>query len=89
MEIRWHDKDPETGGKRYLCADRFAGKWSFKFKYQKRGEWTKGLQPTLEMWEYILDGLKRRYQRREGVDDRDIDQVEKIIQNLPKPREID
>lgn len=89
MEIRWHDKDPETGEKRYLCAVRFAGKWSFKFKHQKRGEWTKGLQPTLEMWEYILDGLKRRYQRREGVDDRDIEQVEKIIQNLPKPREID
>jgi hypothetical protein len=41
------------------------------------------------MWEYILDGLKRRYQRREGVDDRDIEQVEKIIKNLPKPREID
>jgi len=56
---------------------------------KERGEWTKGLQPTLEMWEYILDGLKRRYQRREGVDDRDIEQVEKIIQNLPKPREID
>lgn len=89
MEFRWHDIDPETGNKRYLSGERFAGKWSFKFKFKKRGDWTKGLSPTLEIWEHILDGLKRRYQRRDGVDENDVGQVEKIIKNLPKPRTLD
>ena len=31
------------------------------------------------MWEHILDSLQRRYRRREGVDDRDIQQVEKLL----------
>lgn len=89
MEFRWHDIDPETGKKRFLSGERFAGQWSFKFKFQKRGDWTKGLIPTLEIWEHILDGLKRRYQRSDGVDENDVGQVEKIIKNLPKPRELD
>jgi hypothetical protein len=89
MEIKWTDIDPETGQKRYLCAERFAGVWRFKWKLQRRGEWTKGLTPTREMWEYILDGLKRRYWRREGVSEEDIVQVERIIKALPVPRDLD
>lgn len=79
MEIKWHDIDPETGEKRYLSAERFAGVWKFKYKYEKRGPWTKGLQPTRAMWEHVLDGLQRRYRRREGVEEPDIQQVERIL----------
>src|SRR5271154_3770993 len=84
MEIKWHDTDPETGKRRYLCAEHFAGLWRFRWKLQRRGEWTRGLEPTRVMWEHVLESLKRRYRRREGVDDDDIKQVEKILRGLPE-----
>ena len=79
MEIKWTDLEPENGQRRFLCADRFAGEWRFKWKLQRRGPWTRGLEPTLEMWNHVLDSLKRRYRRREGVSDEDIEQVERIV----------
>ena len=84
MEIKWHDTDPETGQRRYLCAKRFAGQWSFRWKMQRRGEWTRGLAPTRAMWEHVLDSLERRYRRREGVSEADIAQVERILAEVVK-----
>jgi hypothetical protein len=89
MEIKWTDTDPATGQRRFVCAERFAGTWSFKWKLQRRGEWTTGLEPARAEWERVLDALKRRYRRREGVSDEDVEQVECIIKALPVPREID
>lgn len=89
MEIKWTDEDPETGQRRYICAERFARVWSFKWKLQRRGEWTKGLQPTKEMWEIVLDALKRRYFRREGVSEEDVKQVERILKDWKEPRVFD
>ena len=88
IQIKWTDEDPETGQRRFLRADKFAGEWSFKWKLQRRGDWTKGLVPTKAMWEHVLDSLHRRYQRREGVSDEDITQVERILRDLPVPREL-
>jgi hypothetical protein len=82
IEIKWTDTDPETGQRRFLAADKFAGEWRFRWKLQRRGEWTRGLQPTLEMWEHVLDSLKRRYRRREGVSDADVEQVERVVKSL-------
>lgn len=82
MDIKWHDTDPETGDRRYLCAERFAGVWSFKWKLQRRGDWTKNLKPTRAMWEHILESLERRYWRREGVEEADIQQVRKILADV-------
>src|SRR5437764_12406288 len=82
MEIKWHDTDPETEQRRYLCAERFAGQWKFRWKLQRRGEWRRGLEPTLAMWEHVLDSLKRRYRRREGVSDEDVEQVERLVKDL-------
>ena len=79
MEIKWHDNDPETDQRRYLCAERFAGVWKFRFKFQRRGDWTRGLEPTVAMWEHVLDGLERRYWRREGVEEPDIKQVKDLL----------
>jgi hypothetical protein len=87
VEIKWTDTDPATGQRRFLCCHRFAGQWWFKSKLQRRGEWTQDLQPTLEMWEHVLDSLHRRYRRREGVSDQDIDQVEGIVAALRRRRE--
>jgi hypothetical protein len=36
------------------------------------------------MWEHVLDSLHRRYRRREGVDDADIDQVARILADWPE-----
>lgn len=79
MEIKWHDTDPDSGERRFLCAEHFAGIWRFKWKLQRRGEWTRGLEPTRAMWEHVLDSLERRYRRREGVEDEDIAQVKKLL----------
>jgi hypothetical protein len=82
IEIKWTDTDPDSGQRRFLAADRFAGAWRFRSKPHRRGEWTHGLQPTLEMWEHVLDSLHRRYRRREGVSDEDVEQVERIVAAL-------
>ena len=79
MEIKWHDVDPETGQRRFLCADRFANIWRFRWKLVRRGDWHKGLTPTVAMWEHVLDAMERRYRRREGVSDEDLKQVTNIL----------
>ena len=88
LEIKWTDTDLETGQRRYLCAERFARVWRFRWKLQRRGEWNRDLEPTREMWEHVLDSLKRRYRRREGVDDDDIAQVEKILAAVIREEEL-
>jgi len=88
IEIQWTDTDPETGQRRYLRAERFAKVWRFQYKLKRRSEWTAGLTPTRAMWEYILDGLNRRYRRREGVEDADIEQVEQTLAELIRDEEM-
>ena len=88
IQIKWTDEEPETGKRRFLRADKFAGEWSFKWKLQRRGDWTKGLVPTRAMWEHVLDSLQRRYQRREGVSDEDITQVERVLKNWKEPPDL-
>ena len=39
------------------------------------------------MWEHVLDSLHRRYRRREGVEDADIKQVEKILAEVIRKEE--
>jgi hypothetical protein len=87
VQIKWTDQDPETGERRFLCAERFAGQWHFRWKLQRRGPWDGDLEPTREIWEIVLDNLKRRYRRREGVSDEDIEQVERILAKLPEDEE--
>ena len=82
MDIKWTDQDPKTGERRFLCAERFGGKWTFWYKHQRRGEWTHRLRPNIETWELILDALERRYRRREGVSDDDVEQVKEILRRL-------
>ena len=81
LEIKWTDTDPDSGERRFLCAEKFAGEWHFRWKLQRRGPWTRGLAPTRAMWEHVLDSLQRRYRRREGVSDADVSQVERVLRN--------
>jgi hypothetical protein len=89
IEIQWTDEDPETGQRRYLYAEKFARQWSFKVKPQRRGDWTAVPKPTRAMWEHVLDSLKRRYRRREGVSDEDIAQVEGVLRDWREPPSIE
>jgi len=79
VEIKWKDKDPQTGDRRFLRAAKFAGGWLFSYRMQRRDVRWRPLQPTREMWEHVLDSLKRRYRRREGVSDEDVEQVERLL----------
>jgi hypothetical protein len=40
------------------------------------------------MWEIVLDGLERRYWRREGVEEKDINQVKKLLAEAIRKEEI-
>jgi hypothetical protein len=88
IEIKWTVEDPETGEKRYLLAEKFGGQWYFKIRMFRRDVWKK-TEPTREMWEEVLDGLERRYQRREGVTDEDLAHVRKVLREMPVPRDLD
>lgn len=89
IEIRWTETDPESGEKRIILAEKFAKQWTFKYRIHRRDDWTKGLQPTRAMWEHVLDALKRKYHRRDGVSEEDITQVERILRDLPVPRALE
>lgn len=84
MDIKWTDTDPETGARRYVKADRFAGFWKFHYRTERRGVWARLHPPTQEMWETVLDALERRYRRREGVSEADVDQVKDILRDLQR-----
>lgn len=79
IEIKWTDTDPDTGARRYLRALKYARVWTFSYRLQRRDVQWRVLEPTRAMWEYVLDGLKRRYRRREGVDDTDVAEVERLL----------
>ncbi len=89
MEIKWTDTDPETGRRRYLRAARFAGRWRFSYRNQRRDVRWLDLTPTRQMWEIVLDSLKRRYRRREGVSDEDVAQVERVLREWREPPRLD
>ena len=79
VEVQWTDADPETGEKRFVSVERFAGKWTFKVRYRRRENWTTPAHVSRDMWETLLDALERRYPRREGITDVDLIGVKKIL----------
>jgi hypothetical protein len=82
MDIKWTDRDPETGERRFIRAERFAGFWKFHYRSTRRGVWTRLHPPTIEMWEEVLDALQRRVPRREGATEEDVKQVQTILAEL-------
>jgi hypothetical protein len=89
VEIKWKDTEPTSGERRFLRAAKFAGEWHFSYRLQRRDVRWRALQPTREMWEHVLESLKRRYRRREGVSDEDVEAVEGILRDWPLPLEED
>lgn len=83
VEVQWTDTDPDTGERRFVAAEKFARKWSFKVRFKRRENWSRHVRETREMWQTLLDALERRYQRREGVKDEDLVEVRKILAAMP------
>ena len=85
MEIQWTDADPETGEKRFVRATKFARSWRFDVRFRRRENWEPAPTVTKDMWEELLDGLERRYQRREGVSEADLAAVRKAVVEYREP----
>jgi hypothetical protein len=85
VEIKWNDTDPETGQKRWLRAEKYAGAWRFSYRLQRRDVPWLPLTPTRAMWEHVLDSVQRRYRRREGVSDEDVRHVERQLKEWRPP----
>ena len=85
VEVQWTDSDPDTGEKRFVSVERFAGKWTFKVRGRRRENWMPPDRVTREMWATLLDALERRYRRREGVTDADLAAVRKVLSGMPVP----
>ncbi len=85
MEIKWTDTDPESGGRRFLRAEKFAGQWRFSYRLRRRDVQWRRLEPTRAMWDHVLQSLQNRYRRREGVSDEDVEQVERLLKNWRGP----
>lgn len=79
VDIQWTDEDPETGEKRFVCAEKFARGWRFKTRFRRREDWAQNVIPSKAMLDELLDAVQRRYQRREGIDDRDVAVVRKMV----------
>jgi hypothetical protein len=84
-EIKWTDTDPRTGERRWLRAVKFAGEWQFSYRKQRRDVRWRGLKPTRAMWETVLDNLRRRYPRRQGVSIEDVAKVERVLREWREP----
>jgi hypothetical protein len=79
MDIKWDDTDPTTSRRRFVKAERFAGRWTFACRRERRGIWEKWNNPTRAMWQELLEALERRVQRREGIEEADVAEVQRIV----------
>jgi hypothetical protein len=79
VDIQWTETDPKTGERRFVQAVKFARGWRFKTRAKRREDWQRVEWPSRDMWETLLDAIERRYQRREGIDDADVNAVRAIL----------
>jgi hypothetical protein len=83
MNIDWTDTDPVTGEKRFVQAEKFARKWSFKVRFRRRTNW-QPVEPTRDLLEVLIDALERRVPRREGVTEEDVARVRAELAKFPQ-----
>lgn len=85
--LQWTDTDPATGGRRIVLAEKFAGRWRFKVRFHRRGDW-ESPQVTRDLWETLLDALERRAPRREATEE-EVAAVRKIVAGWKEPPAVD
>jgi hypothetical protein len=89
VDVQWTDLDPETGEKRFVRAEKFARAWSFAVRHRRRESWAPPARVTREMWETLLDALERRYRRREGISEADVEAVRRTLAAYREPPTIE
>jgi hypothetical protein len=77
QEVGWSFR-LEDGDKREVLARRVGGCWFFMERNGRYDPWRDIEDPCREYWDRLLDGLKRRYQRK-GFSDADVREVERMI----------
>ena len=82
VAVQWTDTDPATGEKRFVSAERFGKVWKLYVRARRREDWRPAVA-TRDMLEVLQDAIRRRYQRREGVSDADLEWVRKALAALP------
>lgn len=83
VAVQWTDTDPVTGEKRFVSAERFGKVWKIYIRARRRENWEPPAVVTRDMLEVLQDAIQRRYQRREGVSDVDLEWVRKALAALP------
>ena len=76
-EISWVRQD-EAGEKVQVYAHRVGKSWNFYTRARRYDQWQDMKAPSLEDWLELLDGVRRRAQRR-LVRPEEIQRVEKAI----------
>jgi hypothetical protein len=76
-EISWN-RTNEEGEKFQVYAHHVGNRWNFYIRQRRFDEWQELKQPPLEDWMELLDGVRRRAQRR-LIRPEEIQRVEKSI----------
>jgi len=76
-EISWVRQD-EEGNKLQVYAHRVGHRWDFYVRQRRFDQWQEVEHPPLEDWLELLDGVKRRVQRR-LIRPEEVQRVEKAI----------
>jgi hypothetical protein len=62
-EVSWKGRTPD-GEKREIYAHRLGVKWQFFVREKRYDQWEPLPDPLLEDWLQLLDGVRRRINRR-------------------------
>ena len=62
-EISWKGRDAE-GIRREVYAKKVGNQWNFYAREKRYDQWEEMKQPPLDDWLELLDGVKRRINRR-------------------------
>jgi len=79
-EISWKRRTPE-GERLEIYAHHVGDRWNFYIRERRVGEWTRMDSPPLEDWLELLDGIRRRVNRR-LLRPEEIKRVEKAMREL-------
>ncbi|VTS07103.1 hypothetical protein [Tuwongella immobilis] len=79
MEIKWTEDDEQSGERVFVKAERFARKWKFFSKVSRRSDWEPVAEPPRAYWEYLLAALEAKYRYRDGVDESDVADVQRVL----------
>jgi hypothetical protein len=67
-DISWVRLDAE-GNKLTVYAHQIRERWDFYCRARRHDDWEALLEPTVEDWHEVLDGVRRRTQRRQYAPD--------------------